>query len=158
MLLPLLAGCGFHPLYGDRAGDAPLEPLLASVAVDSVADRPGQMLTNELRDGFNPHALGVPKEYRLTVQLNKSQGLLMTRPDTSAARTDVRVTAKWTLIRLKDHVTVTSGTSSAVVGYDVLANAYANQVSSDADLASALQEVSDDIQTNVALYLRRPKK
>ena len=152
-----LAGCGFHPLYGERDRGPALEPELASVAVDSIADRPGQILTNQLRDGFNPHALGVPIQYRLTVALTRRVQNLMTRPNTSASRTDVYVQATWSLARASDHVVVLSGTSKAQSGHDVLANEYANVVSGQADLGDALTEIADDIQAQVALWLGRPQ-
>ena len=48
----LLDACGFSPLY--EAHDQLTDPLLASVAVDQINDRLGVVLTNHLRDGFNP--------------------------------------------------------------------------------------------------------
>ena len=47
-LLPLLAGCGFHPLYGD----AKLQPQLASIFVEPVAERDGYELRNTLKHLF----------------------------------------------------------------------------------------------------------
>ena len=159
VLLPLLlAGCGLHPLYADRDSETPLAPQLASVAVDSIADRSGQMLTNELRDGFNPQSQGVPIAYRLHVDLTQGTQNQMTRPDTSASRTAVFATARWSLKRLSDDKTVLAGESRAQTGHDVLTNEYANVVSDKSDLADALREVSEDIQARVALYLRAPEE
>jgi len=155
--LVLLAGCGLHPLYADSGSEKALAPELASVGVDPIADRPGQVLTNELRDGFNPQSLGVPIEYRLHVVLSQGTQNEMTRPDTSASRTAVFAAAKWSLKRLSDDKTVLSGESRAQTGHDVLTNEYANVVTGKSDLANALREVSDDIQARVALYLRAPE-
>jgi len=155
--LVLLAGCGFHPLYADRDSGSSLSPQLAAVGVDPIADRPGQMLTNELRDGFNPQSSGVPIAYRLHVDLSQGTQNEMTRPDTSASRTAVFAAARWTLKRLRDDKTVLAGESRAQTGHDVLTNEYANVVSGKADLANALRELSDDIQARVALYLRDPE-
>ena len=43
-LLPLIAGCGFRPLYGD----ARMEPQMASIYVEPVAERDGYELRNTL--------------------------------------------------------------------------------------------------------------
>ena len=67
-----LAGCGFHPLYAAHDGDG-LDTTLASVQVDQIRDHLGQVLTNQLRDGFNPTSTVVPARYRLEVALTKQE-------------------------------------------------------------------------------------
>jgi LPS-assembly lipoprotein len=157
VLAGMLSGCGFRPLYGDRGPDEDLEPALASVAVDSIRDRSGQELTNALRDAFNPHALSVPAAYELSVALSVNVANLMTRQNTSASRTDTTVKATWSMRRLADDKIVLSGSSKATTGHDVLTNEYANVVSGKADQTEALRQVGEDIESQVAVFLRNPK-
>jgi LPS-assembly lipoprotein len=153
----LLAGCGFHPLYGEQDGGKAVLPELASISVDSIPDRSGQELTNELRDVFNPRGLTVPARYRLQIGLTKHTQNLMTRPNTSASRTDLSMTASWALTRLSDKKIVLQGSAKATTGHDVLTNEYANVVGDNTDMAAAVSEVSDQIQEDLALYFRNPK-
>ena len=55
--IPLLASCGFQPLYADRGG-ATAADQLAAVRIEPLPNRSGQELYNALRDGLNP--LGRP--------------------------------------------------------------------------------------------------
>ncbi|MFM8988614.1 MAG: hypothetical protein ACKOUS_02890, partial [Alphaproteobacteria bacterium] len=49
--LPVLAGCGFSPLYGRSEGGAVAEEL-AKIRVLPIANRSGQVLRNHLLDGL----------------------------------------------------------------------------------------------------------
>jgi LPS-assembly lipoprotein len=149
-----LAGCGFHPLYGESDTKGPLEPRLASVRVAQIYERDGQQMTNMLRDSFNPHAMSVPPQYQLEVSLTKSTADVMLRADVTSARNDTRLTAKWTLRRLSDKKEVLTGTSTALNSHDVLTNDYANVVSQEQDLNLAVKTVGEDIENRVVAWLQ----
>src|SRR4051812_7904248 len=69
-LLPALAGCGWAPLYAERGPGGDIDPALAGVRVQPIADRAGQLLAISLRDGFNPNGAEVPSRYNLLVRLS----------------------------------------------------------------------------------------
>lgn len=50
------SGCGFEPLYGDRAGETPTRLELAAVEVGPIPERLGQQVRNALVDRLNPGA------------------------------------------------------------------------------------------------------
>lgn len=149
-----LAGCGFHPLYGDSGATGSIDPQLATVYVAQIKDRTGQEMTNTLRDALNPHAARVDRAYQLEVGLVEHNYNLLGREDGSAARTDTILEARWALRRLSDNVVVLQGFSKSVTGYDVLANEYANVVSGKSDLTRAVRDVSEDIEGQLAQYFR----
>jgi LPS-assembly lipoprotein len=154
-LLLCLAGCGFTPVYGDHStGTAFVDDDLATVKVAQIGDRLGVILTDHLRDSFNPNGVDVLPQYQLTVALSETQNGIATREDGTAAWVDVFLKADWTLKRLKDGKVVTSGTSSATAGAGQLEDNYANIVSQQADEKRDLDQLQADIQTRVALSLK----
>src|SRR5262249_21977551 len=91
-----LAGCGWHPLYGQsQAGgaDTTVAAQMSEVHIQPIADRVGQQLYNMLRDRMNP--LGVPQNprYDLIVTLSQSQVQELINPDQTAARVDITLSA-----------------------------------------------------------------
>ena len=69
----LLAGCGFHPMYGNS-----LAPQLSSVYVEPIAERDGYELRNSLIDVLHSDGDEAGKAYRLKISLNESsQGIAL---------------------------------------------------------------------------------
>jgi LPS-assembly lipoprotein len=149
-----LAGCGFHPLYADHSRD-PLEPALASVQVDQIKDRLGQVLTTQLRDGFNPTSAGVPARYRLEVYLQTQHYDSALRSDGTASHTNIHVLANYVLRSLADNKPVFSGKAQSDNGLDVLDNQYANTIGEQTEELRAVHDVGDQIHQRVAIYLRQ---
>jgi len=150
------AGCGFHPLYGSQtlAVPAGLEKTLATIRVARVADRQGQILTNQLTDALNPHGLSIAADYRLDVRLQVNTQNYDIRSDSTTGRSETTVTAMWALVRLSDSVPELSGTSKALTGHDVLIQEYNNVSSSLSDRDHALAEVAEDIETRLVLHFQ----
>ena len=149
-----LAGCGFHPLYAAHDENG-LDTGLASVQVDQIRDRLGQVLTNQLRDGFNPTSASVPARYRLSVALIKQEYDSATRSDGTASHTTVRFLADYALRNIADNKPVISGQIRSDNGLDVLDNQYANTIGEQTEELRAVHDVGDQLHERVALYLRQ---
>lgn len=152
-----LAGCGYHPLYGDRATGVSSEDL-ALVYVAGIPDRPGQQLRNDLVQRLNPSGQPSRPTYTLTVSLSiASTGVSLSR-DNTTSRTSITTTAKYTLTDSASGKSLFSGTSRATDAYDVLVSDYATLVSRDDAVNRAIREVSDDIRTRLAVYFQDRKQ
>ncbi|HLZ65776.1 MAG TPA: LPS assembly lipoprotein LptE [Aliidongia sp.] len=149
-----LAGCGFHPLYADHSHDG-LDPALAAVQVNQIHDRLGQVLTNQLRDGFNPTSAGVQARYRLEVSLVKTEYDSALRSDGTASHTSVRITATYVLRGLADGKAAITGQVQSDNGLDVLDNQYANTIGQQTEELRAVRDVGDQIHDKVAIYLHQ---
>lgn len=145
-----LAGCGFHPLYAahDATG-------LASVQVDQIHDRLGQVLTNQLRDGFNPTSAGIAARYQLSVSLVKQEYDQAVRSDGTASHTTIRITAAYVLRNLADGKPAVTGSVRSDNGLDVLDNQYANTIGEQSEELRAVRDIGDQIHERVALYLQQ---
>jgi LPS-assembly lipoprotein len=154
----VLAGCGFHPLYGDGGRSDALASQLASIKVQQISEHYGQVMTNALQDGLNPHVLHVPAVYNLEVALRENTFQFATRADGTPSRSALQLTATWILRRVADSQIVTKGTIKSSAGFDVLDNDYANVVSSNNGELRAVRDLSDQIQISLADYLQAHPK
>jgi LPS-assembly lipoprotein len=151
-------GCGFQPLYGEGSTSGPLAEQLASVRVMQISEHYGQVMTNDLHDGLNPHALRVPSAYNLEVALRENTYQFATRADGTPSRSALQLSATWILRKIADNTIVTKGSVKASAGYDVLDNDYANVVSGNNGELRAVQDLSDQIQISLADYLQAHPK
>jgi LPS-assembly lipoprotein len=152
--LLLLASCGFHPLYAGRRSSG-LDEQLASVKVSPVKDRIGQMLVRSLRDGLNPAGLQVAQRYSLTISLSRSLSDFAIRKDGTASRELYAASVSFTLQDVERNATVLTGVARANDSYDVGENPFTSIVAnSDADRKAA-DAMSQQIQAQIAVYLRR---
>jgi len=150
-----LAGCGFHPLYGQ--GDTEeFDADLASVAITPIAERVGQIVANTLRDSFNPTGAKVPQRYVLTVVLATSVGDYAIRKDGTASRELLAVNGNFNMFEAGGgERPVLTGSVRINDSYDVGESEYSVIVANNDAQARAAQEISADIRTRVSLYFRR---
>jgi LPS-assembly lipoprotein len=152
-LAPALARCGFHPLYAEREGAT--DPALAAVRVEPINDRIGQQLELALRDGFNPTGIGTPSQYSLRIQLITSRREIGIRKDATASRLQFDVVANYSLTRLADGRVLLTAEARATSGVDITNNEYATVVAEDSSRDRAVREIGAEIQTRVAVALKR---
>ena len=152
-VLPL-TGCGWHSLYADRSAD-PAAPILATVHVDPIGERIGQVVTIGLRDGFNPTGANMPTRYRLTVSLRESRLDLALRSDQTTSRTQYTLTAVFVLRDEKSGDILLNGGATGVDAYDRLTNSYSIVVSDQAARRRASEQVVLEIQERVSAFLQR---
>ena len=145
-----LAGCGFEPLYGERA--ASFDPELAAVRVEPIPERVGQLLAISLRDGFNPTGQRVETKYTLLVTLASSRREIAIRRDATASRLQVELSAGWGL-RDPNGRTILNGSSRSVTSFDISDNEYANLVAEQDARARLVRDISEDIRLRVRAYL-----
>ncbi|MGH7123442.1 MAG: LPS assembly lipoprotein LptE [Stellaceae bacterium] len=152
-----LGGCGFHPLYAHH-GQSGFDADLASIKVNTIADRQGQVLAIALRDALNPRGARVETRYTLDVRLSSMREDLGIRPDGTASRSQIAVTAKFILkdVRIPaDNAVVLQGTTHSVSSYDVLNDNYATVVAQHTAEDRTVHEIGDDILTRLELYVSK---
>lgn len=150
----LLAGCGFHPLYAHH-GKSGFDADLASIKVNTISDRQGQLLAIALRDGLNPTGVRVDTRYTLDVQLKSIRQDVALRSDGTASRSEIAMTATFVLKDAKANTAVLQGTTHSVSSYDVLNDNYATVVASQSAEQQTVREVGDDILTRLELYVNK---
>jgi len=155
VVLALLPGCGFQPLYGDRGAAAGASEKLEQVSISNISDRQGQILRNLLIDRFHQNDRGSRAVYRLDTQIIASEQKLALRQDASAERAQLVLNVPFRLIDNATGRTLFEGRSRSFIPYNVLEERYAGLATLDSAYTRGLTEISDDITTRVAMFLVR---
>jgi LPS-assembly lipoprotein len=152
--LAALTGCGWAPLYADRAaGPADIE--LGAIKVAPIPERIGQSLALQLRRWLNPAGAEIPTRYLLRTVLVTSRldlGVLQLGIGTRA-RFDV--VANVTLVDITSNATLLTASSHSAVSFDIGANFYSNIVAEEDARERAVEEIGRDIVTQLTAFMQR---
>jgi len=148
----LLAGCGFHPMYGSS-----LAPALSSVYVEPIAERDGYELRNTLIDALQSDGDKAGKLYSLKVSLNESGQGIALQNDATITRYNNRLEAHYVLSDMKGAV-LTSGTQVELSAYNVVQSPYATLTAQQDSSKRAAQDVAERIHLDLGVWFRKHKK
>jgi LPS-assembly lipoprotein len=149
-----LGGCGFHPLYGHQ-GQNGFDADLASIKVNTIPDRQGQLLAITLRDALNPRAARVDTRYTLDVKLEAERRDIGLRTDGTASRSQITMTAKFALKQVRVEKAVLEGTTHAISSFDVLTDDYATVIAQHSAEERTLRDIGDDILMRLQLFVSK---
>jgi LPS-assembly lipoprotein len=149
-LLPLLAGCGFHPLYGDPK----LEPQMAAIYVEPIPETTGFELRDSLLNLLGADGKSGGKLYRLKINLTDSSQGVALQNDATITRYNDTLTATYVLTDAGGRE-ITHGTQSSLSSYNVANSPYSTLAAQqDAD-KRAVQDIADRIRIDLGVFLRR---
>lgn len=150
-----LSGCGFKPLYGDHSVGAE-SAVSSGVEIANIPDREGQRLRNLLIDRMYLKGRPADAPYLLTVTpLKTSLTNLGIRKDATSTRAMLQVSATIKLTERATNTVVLEREVRSVGGYNQLDNQFATLVSKQSVTDHMLEELSDSIVTELALYFTR---
>jgi LPS-assembly lipoprotein len=148
-----LAGCGFQPVYMPTASGqpGPAPRGLASVQVELIPGRPGQLLRQALQRELGSDSGTAIPHYALAVSYGISGEGVGILPDSTATRIRMIGHADWRLSALSPaRAQVSSGSAQALDGVDVLNSQY---FSSDLESEAVQRRVADRIAREIAIQL-----
>jgi LPS-assembly lipoprotein len=148
----LLAGCGFHPMYGRS-----LEPALASIYVEPIPERDGYELRNTLIDALHSDGRTEGKLYRLKVTLNESQQGIALQNDATITRYNNTLDAHYTLTNAQGDV-LTTGSQTELSDYNVVQSPYATLAAEQDSSKRAAQDMAERIHLDLGVWFRAHKK
>ena len=163
-----LAACGFEPLYVEKTAgddlwyynnkfDTDIVREMAQIKVETVSDRIGQMIKNELMDTFNPY--GTPKcaKYFLKLQPVLAHTVQQAlRDDITATREKVKYTVKYSLWD-KENGQLVSGKSWVYLSYDLLDNPYSTTMDKKKVEKDGAKIIANDISLRIGAYFHSVK-
>ena len=154
-MLPIFASCKFVPLYGESsAGDA---RLLKLVKINRIDDREGQKLRTILKQKFGQRWPPENPRWLLTIRLSETKRQLGVKPDSTATRRELGVTAKFTLRELgKQSSRLLKGQSLSMSSFNELASEYANLVGENNARDRSLSVIANDLRNRIMLAIRHP--
>lgn len=168
LLLGTLWGCGFEPLYVEKKSgddlwyynnefDADIVREMGQIKVETVSDRIGQMIKNELMDTFNP--FGTPKCAKYFLKITPADKYVTQqalRDDITATREKVKYTVKYSLWSKKDGSLV-SGKSWVYLSYDLLDNPYSTSMDKKKVEKDGAKIIANDISLRIGAYFHSLK-
>ncbi len=156
------ASCGFEPLYVERTSssqwyydgkfDTSVKDEMASVKIELIQDRIGQLIRNDLLDKLTPK--GEPKhaKYILSVtKINKQEIDQALRNDITATRKKVIYKVSYVL-KNAEYKTLITGNSVAYTGYDILRDPYSTTFAQKKVEKNAAKIIANDISLRLGAY------
>lgn len=156
IIVSMFAGCKFVPLYGESsAGDA---RFLKLVKIDRIDNRKGQKLRTILMQKFGQRSSPSNPRWLLTIKLSETKKQMGVKPDGTATRREIGVTANFTLSELgiKSRRRF-KGESLSMSSFNELASGYANLVGENNAQDRLLSIIANDLRTRIMLAIRHPK-
>ena len=148
-LLPLLAGCGFTPLYGE----AGVGPSLQAVAIETPGhSRTAYFLREQLDDELGRDR-GAAPIYRLTVDVQENRFPLGVRVNNVASRYEINLTVRWTLRDAGTSATLTQGVTPVRISYASADPPYAGVAAQQDGVERAAREAAVRLRQQVARWL-----
>lgn len=147
----LLAGCGFHPLYGRAA-----VPRMASIYVEPIAERDGYELRNQLIDLLGSDGLEAGKRYHLKIILNESSNGIALQNDATITRYNQTLSAKFVLSDAGG-TELYSGEQSELTAYNVVNSPYSTLSAQMDSSKRAAQDLAERIRLQIAAWMRSHK-
>jgi LPS-assembly lipoprotein len=159
VLLALLGGCGFRPIYADgpagSAGRGSVASELAATRVALIPERMGQLLRAALNQRLR-NGGGVPAQNELRVAVSLTRQGVGVRGDDTASRVRVSAVANYALTALGAREPLVTGRAFAADAFNVMSNEYfASQLSGEAAEARLTERLADDIVAQLAAFYAR---
>ncbi len=153
--LPLwLAACGFEPLYGRKAGEN-LPEDFASIQIDPIKDRVGQMLHNQLRDAITPKGVPGKPRYILKVTLNESIQDTAIQRTAFAVRANLVLNATFSLHDATNRGAVFSGSATSQAGFSHQNAEYGTLAGEKDARDRAVRDLAEEIRIRLGIYFKR---
>lgn len=156
LALPLLAGCGFHPLYASAPNGVagPAAAGLAEISVALLPERTGQLLRQALQERFQRSGLAPAHRYDLTVNFSIAGDPIALQPDSSNVRIRFVGTASYQLTsRDPGRRTLTKGTARSVDGLNIYdQQLFAATLETEVVQQRIAEAVADEITRQLAIY------
>jgi len=153
----LITGCGFSPVYV-KNNKSFFNTQFSYIKIDPIQDRVGQKLRNELIKILQPTGTASPLKYNLNVTISITKQALAIKKSELATRSNLIITANFTLTEIESKKSLTTGNSRIVTSYNILNEVYATKIAEQDAQTRAISEISRDISDKLGVFFRYQKK
>ena len=152
----VLAGCGYHPMYGSSATNPGVAGSLAAISIPEAADRPGQLIRNELISSMQS-GKGEEK-YLLNLTTTVADNGVIQKKQPAVTRQAILITTNYELVDRSNGNVLTKGTTFSRVPYDVIRQPFADMQAEKDATERAARQVGVDIRTRLAAFFDKQQK
>ncbi len=154
--LALVGGCGFRPLYGGGKSGG-VSPNLASIQIQPIGERTGQLLHNHLLDLLNPRGRPKAPRFQLRVSLTESIGTLAVEKSAFATRANFYLSAKFQLHAIHKGKVDTSkpffaAETHTISSFNIMDSEFATLATEKDARTRAARQIAYDIHTRLSLF------
>ncbi|HEX5379270.1 MAG TPA: LPS assembly lipoprotein LptE [Phenylobacterium sp.] len=149
---PLLAACGFTPLYGTPG----VTRSLAAIQVSTPEGRTGELLREHLNDVL-AHNSGAAPAYRMNVSLGEQRYPRGVRVDNVATRYEYVLVVAYSLNEAVSGAVAKTGRVRVEVTYDSADQPYASVAAQQDAQDRAAGEAARRIELELAAWLAKPQ-
>lgn len=154
MLVMLVAGCGFKPLYRtDSAGD--VVPQFSQISIAQPEDRPSQQLRNYLLDSLTPHGEPQKPRYILEYRLTENIGSVFVTRSEEITRNNLQMAVYYTLRDYETGKPVYSQSVQSLASYNLTLADYANLVSEKNARERSLKDIAEQMRLRLGNFFDR---
>jgi len=146
-----VAGCGFQPINEQRS--AASSEALATIDIELIADRTGQMLRNELLQQLQPRGARTPLRFSLSVAISESVRNLGIRKDDSATRANLILFTRFSVTSRSDGKKVFSGWIRSVNSYNILSSDFATLSAREDARRRGVLQLATRIKERLSVWL-----
>ena len=152
MLVLLLTGCGFRPLYGNHQE---ILTQTAAVQIMPVSGDGGYQIGLILKDKLNPYHQTVPVKYRLNIVLMTPRYTNQSiRTDNFATLERMDLSARYELTDVQTNTVLISSVTDANGLFNLVQDPYATVTAQEKLYDNLIQGMADDSATHVLSYFR----
>lgn len=154
-LLPLLAACGFSPMYAKNSvsGTTPIKSELNQIDISIIPDRSGQFLRNELIDRFYMNGYPAAPKYVLNVlPINETITDFDITVESEATRQQLKLTTSFVLKDLEENKTVLQRSVTSITSNNILESEFSTMITEQSARDAALNDLARQIERQLALY------
>jgi len=150
LLAVLLAGCGFHPLYGGANGG--MQATLSTIYVEPMPERLGYELRNKMIDLLDGPGTPSGALYRLKLSLTETTQGIALQNDATITRYNDNLKVTYSLTDMTGKV-ITSGIETGLSAYNVLPSSANANYGTLAAQQDADKRAAEDIAERIRLDL-----
>lgn len=150
----LVSACGLRPVYGVASNKA--ATTISNISISTIPERSGQKLRNKLVDALYLH--GVPQNPTYTLMVTPVAETIVglgIAKDATATRSQLRLSTTITLVDSNKKTQLTRNIT-AIASFNTLASQYTTLVTEDDARDQAINDLSQQIVTQLELFLSRP--
>ena len=150
----LLSGCGFHPLYKESTKE--VKHHLTHIKIQTIPDREGQLLHNQLSTLLTPHGPSRHPLYTLSTNLTFGARGVAIQKDATASQEAIDLTFKIVLSDFKTGDTLYATTETLSVDYVIsFTSPYSNLVEEKSAKKRLVEEAGQSIRLHLASFFAK---
>ena len=153
-LIVFTSGCGFHPLYSPE-NESDIFAVFSKIHIRPIANRPGQLLRNELDRLLHPRGASSEVLYKLSVKLSEEVTSLGIQKSSIATRANLTITATYALTSVTGKALIAEAQNSITVSYNIFTSKYATLVAEKNARKRAIVELAQEIRHHVGVLFKQ---